>query len=130
MRAGIAASALALLSADLAPAAAPIPPCRAHPDLVGPCRTVHGRLFFANGTPSKRIWVVGTRRILGVSERPSSGGEGLEGLPANLRAALAGHPFGIRLYGDFEVCPFTRQRPGWMQFVCVARATRLHVVRF
>src|SRR5438094_9241540 len=35
---------------------------------VGPCFTVRGRMYAANGSPSYRIWVVGTRRILGVHE--------------------------------------------------------------
>ncbi|TMJ18816.1 MAG: hypothetical protein E6G92_03015 [Alphaproteobacteria bacterium] len=129
MRGWIFLPALALLLAETAQAGAAIPPCRANPDRVGSCRTVHGRFFFANGTPSKRIWVVGTRRILGVSERPAAGGEGVEGLPANLQAALPDQPFRTEVYGDFEVCPFTRERPGWMQIVCIARAARLHVVR-
>jgi hypothetical protein len=129
MRAGLVLSALELLLADAAQAHATIVPCRDNPDRTGACRTIHGRMFFANGTPSKRIWIVGTRRVLGVSERPSNGGEGMDGLPSNLRRAFAHLPFVTEVYGDFEVCPFTRDRPGWMQIVCVARATRLHVRR-
>src|SRR5262245_25037644 len=30
--------------------------------------TVHGRLTYSNGNPSCRIWIVGTRRLLGVRE--------------------------------------------------------------
>jgi len=29
------------------------------------------------------------------------------------------------LYGDYTVCPFTHERAGWMQYVCIARATHL-----
>ena len=123
-----AAPLLALLLADAA-AAVPPPPCRTHPEVVGRCRWVHGRYSIWNGTPSQRIWVVGTRRILGISEWPSRAGEGLDGLPANMRAAIGDDPSVVEAFGDFEVCPFSRQRPGVMQYVCVARAHRLHVRR-
>jgi len=121
--------ALALVVADVAAAAAPPrSPCRTHPDLVGRCRIVHGRLSVSNGTPSLRIWIVGTRRILGVSEWRMAEWE-RELLPANVWAAFGDHPLDREIFGNFEVCPFTRDRPGWMQMICVARATRLHVVR-
>lgn len=121
--------ALALLTADgAAAAAAPRSPCRSHSDLVGRCRTVHGRLSVWNGTPSLRIWIVGTRRILGVSEWRMAEME-RDLLPANVWAAFGDDPPNRQVFGDFDVCPFTRERPGWMQMVCVARAIRLHVVR-
>jgi hypothetical protein len=121
--------ALALVTADGAAAAAqPGAPCRTHPDLVGRCRTVHGRLSVWNGTPSLRIWIVGTRRILGVSEWRMAEME-RDLLPANVWAAFGDDPPGRQLFGDFLVCPFARERPRRMQMVCVARATRLHAVR-
>jgi hypothetical protein len=33
------------------------------------------------------------------------------------------------IYGDFEVCPFTRERRGAMQFVCIESASHLVVKR-
>jgi hypothetical protein len=30
--------------------------------------TVHGRLMYCNGNPSCRIWIVGTKRLLGMQE--------------------------------------------------------------
>ena len=35
-----------------------------------------------------------------------------------------------RLYGDFEVCPFTKEKPGEMQIVCVKAASKLVGERF
>jgi hypothetical protein len=122
-----AAPLLALLLADIAEAAQ-TPPCRSHPDLVGRCRTAHDRFMFTNGTPGKRIWVVGTHRMLGISEAPGHGSEGIESLPVNMQAVI-GRSWRIWVYGDFEICPFARQRPGEMQMVCVARARRLYVQR-
>jgi hypothetical protein len=95
--------------------------CRTHPDLVGPCFHVRGRAALYNGNPTVRIWKVGTRRLLGVSDRRCQAPD-CEPLPAALRALLSwDHP----VFGDFELCPFTRARPGVMQFVCVAAASHM-----
>ena len=56
-----------------------------------------------------------------------------EPLPDNAEQLLragGGTPdlFDNLVYGDFELCPFTRFRPGHMQFVCVARAWNLRLV--
>jgi hypothetical protein len=42
--------------------------CKSRTDLVDSCRIVHGRLMYYNGTPSFRVWVVGTNRVLGVHQ--------------------------------------------------------------
>jgi hypothetical protein len=42
--------------------------CRQHPQLSGRCFTLRGRLSLYNGTPSRRIWPVGSDRLLGISE--------------------------------------------------------------
>ena len=95
--------------------------CREHPDLVGPCFRVRGRAAFYNGNPTVRIWKVGTRRLLGVSDSRCQLPR-CEPLPEALRALLSWeHP----VFADFEVCPFTRSRPGVMQFVCIAAASNL-----
>jgi hypothetical protein len=90
--------------------------CRQNPAVVGACVTVHGRLFIANGTPSMRIWRIGTTRILGVL--PSEN----EIVPSVIRK-YAG--FDTNVYGDFEVCPLTAEKPGVMQSVCVESADHL-----
>lgn len=78
-------------------------------------------MSFFNGNPTVRIWKVGTRRVLGVSDRRCVAPE-CEALPAELGGML---DWEHRVFGDFFVCPFTRERPGVMQFVCIERATRL-----
>ena len=94
--------------------------CRAHPDLAGPCFRVHGRAALYNGNPTVRIWKNGTHRLLGVSARCEP--PACEPLPPAVRAALDWeHP----VFADFVVCPFTRERPGVMQMVCVDTVTRL-----
>ena len=66
-----------------------------------------------------RIWRVGTKRILGVLPPEN------EIVPHNLAKALAG--FDKQIYGNFEVCPFTLEKPGEMQMVCVESADHLIV---
>src|SRR2546425_8218892 len=43
--------------------------CREHPRLIGNCFTVRGRLSIYDGAPALRLWRVGTRRVLGISEQ-------------------------------------------------------------
>lgn len=95
--------------------------CKSNPDLVGPCFALHGRMGLTNGTPGVRIWRIGTRRILGVMVSEN------EIMPANVKRHLA---WGTAIYGDFEVCPFSPQRPGEMQMVCVESARRLVLERY
>ena len=97
--------------------------CREHPQLVGACFKVHGRLSVYNGAPALRLFKSGTKRILGISEQ---------------RFALAGYknvPDEVKekidqdkdLIGDYVVCPFTHERRGEMQMVCIESANNLHV---
>ena len=92
-------------------------PCLASDKFVGPCYAVGGRLSYYNGTPSTRIWIVGTHRMLGI---PSEEQE----LPANVRRLLKG--FDDQIFADFVVCPLTREHSGEMRMVVVKSAT--HVV--
>src|SRR5512147_2051339 len=104
----------------LAATAAAAEPCRERGDLVGPCFRVRGRAALYNGNPSVRVWKVGTRRLFGVSE--SRMAPGVDPLPPDVRRALDWeHP----VFADFVLCPFTRERPGVMQLVCIADAARL-----
>jgi hypothetical protein len=91
------------------------PRCQGRTEIVGPCFSVHGRLAGANGNPSVRIWRIGTKRILGVDDDYE--------LPPSLRNCGWGGP--RSMYGDFHVCPLSREQPGVMQFVCVESATGL-----
>jgi len=97
--------------------------CNGNSQLVGQCFRVHGRAFVSNGTPNLRIWRVGTKRILGVTASGVAD-DAEEGIaPDSLFRALAGDEHFV--FGDFEVCPFTLERKGHMQMVCVERADNL-----
>jgi hypothetical protein len=88
----------------------PYQTCASDPGLIGACRVVHGRLSIYNGGPSTRIWVVGSKRMLGV---PS------EVVP---QSVWRGSTIDNDAFGDFRVCPLERQKPGHMQFVCIDSA--------
>ena len=94
-----------------------IRPCKEDPNVVEACFTLHGRAFVSNGTPSLRIWRVGSNRIVGVFDPEN------EIVPHSLAKQLDG--FGVVVFGDFEVCPFTKSKPGEMQMVCVQSASHL-----
>jgi hypothetical protein len=97
--------------------------CRQHPQLTGRCFTIRGRMNYWNGNPSVRIWRVGTRRILGISEGRFKR-DGYVNLPASIEARLS---WDSDLFGDFVVCPFTRDEPGVMRLVCVESVTNVTV---
>jgi hypothetical protein len=51
-------------------------------------------------------------------------------VPANLMSVLSeglNASWNRDFIGDYEVCPFTVEKPGWMQFVCVETVTNLVV---
>jgi hypothetical protein len=90
-----------------------------NPELVSSCFQVHGKVFYSNGTPSLRIWRIGSSRILGVLPPEN------EIVPSNLARALRG--WDREVFADLEVCPFTKDTPGAMQMVCVESATHMVV---
>ena|SRR5690349_13126327 len=92
-------------------------PCKENPALVGPCFEVHGRVSAGCGTPGIRLWPVGTRRMLGVSD------EG-ENLPQCVSDHLTSYTV---VFGDFLVCPLSPDRPGVMRAACIESASNVVV---
>jgi hypothetical protein len=92
--------------------------CQKNPEVIGPCFTVHGRISVYNGTPSVRIWIIGTDHLLGVL--PSED----EIMPPAIKKELG---IGTQIYGDYLVCPFTQEKKGHMQMVCIESAKSLHI---
>ncbi|HSQ24020.1 MAG TPA: hypothetical protein VLN44_06410 [Pyrinomonadaceae bacterium] len=97
--------------------------CRQHPQLVGKCFTVHGRLSVYNGAPAMRIWRIGTKRMLGVSEQRFAV-QGYRNVPETIQNQLNQD---VDIFGDFLVCPFTRPKAGEMQMVCIEEGKNLKV---
>ena len=94
--------------------------CREHKELVGKCFVVRGRLSAYNGAPTFRIWRIGTTRVLGIA-----GGEH----PIMPKGMTCDFPFDCDVYGEFEVCPLTKEQPRVMQSVCVAGVKKRVVAR-
>jgi hypothetical protein len=103
------------------------PSCAGSPALVGQCITLRGRLLTCNGAPSATIWIVGTKRILGVADAKGDvAGERL--LPGRLDDEMFGAaPCSKAAFGDYTVCPLTPSRPGIMQRVCIDSAAKLRI---
>ncbi|HAF12695.1 MAG TPA: hypothetical protein DCK99_03145 [Blastocatellia bacterium] len=97
--------------------------CREHPQLIGKCFNAHGRLSTYNGNPAVRLWRIGTKRVLGVSEQRFSL-PGYCNIPEDLSQQLKGENM---IIGDFLVCPFTRARPREMQLMCIESAKNVVV---
>ena len=97
--------------------------CKAHSELSGSCFEIRGRMAPSNGTPSLRIWPVGTKRLLGVSEERGSTSENYN-VPKELLEQLS---FGKAMYADFTICPFTDDEPGVMRILCVESAENISI---
>jgi|SRR5580700_9821945 hypothetical protein len=123
----ISALALCAVAAQALPQTAPkrTIPCKT-PENAASCYWTHGRLNFANGAPSYRIWKIGTKRILGVYSGPSrypprtDKDSQLPEFPAEVDKVF--RPPNNSIYADFEVCPLEPERKGEMQAVCIESA--------
>jgi hypothetical protein len=97
--------------------------CREHSQLIGKCFRVRGRLSTYNGNPAVRLWRIGTRRVLGISEQRFSLPD-YRNLPEDLTNQLNREN---SIIGDFLVCPFTPAKPREMQLVCIESAKNVVV---
>ena len=84
---------------------------------------MRGRLGVYNGAPALRIWKIGTKRMLGISEQRFAIA-GVRNVPEDVQTKIDQNRF---LYGDFIVCPFTEPQPNEMQLVCIERVINLRI---
>jgi hypothetical protein len=89
---------------------------------------MHGRLSFANGNPSIRIWKIGTHHILGILSGPGSlkrdPDDGLNPeFPENVNRAFK--TMNSWIFADFEICPLRPEVKGEMQDACVESARNI-----
>jgi hypothetical protein len=89
---------------------------------------IHGRLSAYNGTPSLRIWIVGSKRILGVS---APEGREEEAMPKALLDIFEDGDgwFTRDFYGAFTVEPLEPDQKGHMRPVRVIAVKNLVVVK-
>ncbi|MBZ5697121.1 MAG: hypothetical protein LAN18_01090 [Acidobacteriia bacterium] len=104
-------------------------PCKTA-EIAAKCYWTHGRLSVYNGTPSWRLWKIGTHHILGIHS--GSGAERIDPLdnehpefPANLERAFK-TPYDW-IFAAFEVCPLEPEKAGVMQRVCIESAKNIVV---
>jgi len=90
--------------------------CKTNPRVVEACYSIRGVLFYANGAPSTRVIVVGTKRILGVPDEES-------GMPDYMSKLIPN--FNDEVHGNFVVCPYSKTQAGHMQFVCIESGKNL-----
>jgi hypothetical protein len=103
------------------PAFAAAPKCKENPKVVATCYSIHGRLRQGADTVRLYLWPIGTQRMLGVT-----GGPILDDAVAPIEPQNLKFKTGVdAIYGDFLVCPFTRERKGHLQLVCIESATHL-----
>jgi hypothetical protein len=114
-------AALAIVLAVLAAA-----PAQASP--AGPCFTVRGRLYVANGTPAVRLWPIGSRRLLGVHGRDGDAAAA-DLVPPQAQRLLDADPASAAVMGQFRVCPLAPERPGRMRPVYIDRAWNLRAAK-
>ena len=84
---------------------------------VDSCFSIRGRMGAYSGSPSYRIWIVGTNRLLGVTQSHGCT------VPALLDSLI-----GVQdkfVFADFVVRPVSPEEAGAMRFVCIASATRI-----
>lgn len=100
------------------------------PENAATCYWTHGRLANYNGTPTLRLWKIGTKRILAIHSGPGFKlGDNEENsnpeVPANVERAFK--DFETLVFGDFEICPLEPEQPGVMQRACIESAKDLVV---
>ena len=96
-------------------------PCKSNPKVVAACYSIRGRLSMGADTARLRLWPVGTKRMLAVTDGPMLD-------DANGFITPAGMQFpdiDKDIYGDFTVCPFTPEQKDHMQMVCIESARHL-----
>jgi hypothetical protein len=107
---------ISLVAAALLAASSPNSP----PAHVGECKWVHGRFAIYNGSGIRRIWLIGTHRIIHLwdwdNDIPPAIVRYQQGFPGNQN-----HP----LYGDFYVCAREPSVPDHMQHVRLVRTRNL-----
>ncbi len=95
-------------------------PCVSDERVVGICFDIHARLRL-NANMRLYLWPIGTNRLLAVSYM-SDVPEADPVLPSNLVDVMNSDK---EVFGDFRVCPFTKEDPGKIQIICVESAENL-----
>ncbi len=90
-------------------------------------------MMLHDGTPSFRLWKIGTHRMLAIYSGPSVdfavddlGDNEHPEFPANIQRVFR-PPDRPLLFADFEVCPLEPEKPNVMQAACIESAKNIFV---
>lgn len=89
------------------------------PKQTGECRWVHGRFNLWNGSSVRRIWIVGTHRIVALRDEDAD-------VPAVIKRYLDGGFYPAKadgLFGEFDICALEPNQQDHMQHIRI-RATK------
>ena len=84
----------------------------------GKCFSIHARYAVYTGNGMEELWPVGTHRVFWVA----SGSH-------ELNVLLGDNPDDFYVFGDFVVCPLSKNVPGEMRHVCIKQAKNLRRVK-
>jgi hypothetical protein len=84
---------------------------------------IHGRLSFYNGTPMFRIWIVGTKRIIGILDADRS----VTSMPKYILDILEEDINDRQIFANFTITPITKFRKGEMQIGRIESASNIIV---
>jgi len=90
--------------------------CKNNPAVIGKCFNVRGRIAVYNGSPVVRILLDNSKNVLGVL--PSEH----EIMPTSLKKLVNPDQ---DVFANMTVCPFSKFKPGNMQFVCIEDAKNI-----
>src|SRR5437899_3871449 len=80
----------------------------------GQCFSIHARFAVYTGDGMEVLWPVGTHRLLWAESGTDQ-----------LNALLGNHLDDSFIFGDFVVCPLTKEIAGEMRHVCIQHARNL-----
>jgi hypothetical protein len=109
---------ISLLAALALSASSPNSP----PARTGECKWIHGRYAIYNGSSLRRIWPIGTNRIIALDDEDQDIPPEMERYQAH---NTEHYGFADALFGDFYVCAREPSRPGHMQHVRLVRTRNL-----
>ena len=91
------------------------------PKAAGACTWVHGRFEVWNGSSVRRIWIIGTHRLIAMRDTDESVPDVIQ------KYVFTGpHPGKANgLFGNFRVCALEPGRAGHMQHVRIVAANHL-----
>ena len=102
--------------------------CKTSEEISDSCFWMRGRYAVYNGSCVRRIWPVGTKRMICVPDKYESHEELFDELWDQVYKICGEYTdVGWYIFADFLVCPLQKDIPGHMRAVCIKSAKNLRV---